>query len=114
MCAAATGILLDGDAWDDNVEWRAPVREHSCGVVGAGSVENIEKALLVIKRAGIGGEISLGQQRRKQAIARAMAHMQRLRHSAEVSLDTAGKRGRDGKSVAVRGSSSRNRWHAAA
>src|SRR5262249_33951982 len=63
MGAAATGILLDGDAGLDDVERRTPVREDARGVVGSWPIEDFQKTLVVLKLAGIGGEISLGEQR---------------------------------------------------
>src|SRR5262249_54946756 len=97
MGAAATGILLDGDAGLDDVERRTPVREDARGVVGSWPIEDFQKTLVVLKLAGIGGEIPLGEQRGKEAVARAMTHMQRLRHRTEVRLDAAGERGSDGE-----------------
>src|SRR6516225_11921723 len=97
MGAAATGILLDGDAGLDDVERRTPVREDARRVVGSRSVEDFQKTLVVLELAGIGSEIPLGEQRRKEAVARAMTHMQWLRHRPEVRLDAGGERGGDGE-----------------
>src|SRR5262249_10146432 len=97
MGAAATGILLYGDAGLDNVERRTPVREDARGVVGSRPVEDFQETLVVLKLAGICGEIPLGEQRGKQAAARAMTHMQRLRHRTKVRLDAGGERGGDGE-----------------
>src|SRR6516225_1656993 len=97
MGATATGILLDGDAGLDDVERCTPVREDAHGVVGSPPVEYFQKTLIVLKLAGIGGEIPLGKQRCKEAVASAMTHMQRLRHRTEVRLDAGGERGSDGE-----------------
>src|SRR5262249_58844061 len=59
--------------------------------------EYFQKTLIVLKLAGIGGEIPLGKQRCKEAVASAMTHMQRLRHRTEVRLDAGGERGSDGE-----------------
>src|SRR5262249_774698 len=97
MDAAATGILLDGYAGLDDVERRNPVRQYARGVVGSRRVEYFQKARVVLKLAGIGGEIPLGEQRGKETVARAMTHMQWLRHRTEVRLDAGGKRGGNGE-----------------
>src|SRR5262249_17723063 len=64
---------------------------------------------------GIGGEIPLGEQRGKKAVARAMTHMQRLGHGGEGRLDAAGERGggggrgRRGPGVGAEGVTTRRR-----
>jgi hypothetical protein len=46
MGAAATGILLDGDAGLDDVERRTPVREDARGVVGSRPLKTSRKPWL--------------------------------------------------------------------
>src|SRR5215510_12526228 len=102
MGAATTGKLLDGDAGLDDVERRAPVGEDARSIVGSRPVEDVQETLVVFELAGIGGEIPLGEQRGKEAVARAMTHMQRLGHGAEVRLDAAGEEEAMASAVAVR------------
>jgi hypothetical protein len=48
-------------------------------------------ALLVLEHVGRRIKSLLGQQGREQAIATALADMKRLRHGAEIRLQTAGE-----------------------
>ena len=107
--AAAAGVLLDRDAGAHDVQRRSPGRHRAGGVVGAGAVEDVEEALLVLEHGGgVGGEAALRQACRVQAVARAVAHVQRLGVGAEVGAQAAGAAGFHSISVSVRESGSRS------
>src|SRR5882762_7054716 len=93
MRAAAAGILLDAYTGRDDVEWRRPGAHCARYIIGTRPVEHFEEALLVLEHAeAVRREADLCQARRENAIASAVADMQRLRHSAEVRLDARGER----------------------
>src|SRR3981189_3405596 len=95
MGAAAAGKLLEPDRLGLDLPRLAPVLEQFCSVEGAGTVEDVQKALRMLEGVGGGVEAALARRRRQQAIAAALADMQRLGHGAEIRLQTAGERCRD-------------------
>ena len=90
--AATAGVLLDGDARRHDVQRPSPGGQSAGGVVSAGAVEDVQKTLLMLEHAGrVGCETPGRQAGREQAAARAVAHMQRFGHGAEVRLDACSK-----------------------
>ena len=62
-----------------------------------GPLKTFEEALVVLEHVGGGVEAALGQQRGEQAVAAALADMERLRHRAEIGLEAGGKRCGEGE-----------------
>ena len=93
MRAVATGIKFIRGARLHDIQRRAPGFEHTLGVKLSGTVEQIEIALLVRKRAGIRGKALAREQRRHQPAARALPDVQRFNHGAEIGLVARGQRG---------------------
>ncbi len=87
MGAGATGMALEGDARLDQVQRLCPSVDNAAGVEGAGAVIDGEEALRMLQRLVIGGHAFGRQQGGKQAVARALADMERLGHGAEIRLD---------------------------
>src|SRR3981081_4384304 len=83
MGAAATRIALDGDTRRDDVERFRPVAQHGVGIVGAGAVEDIEKALPVLEHIVARRHTRAREHRGHHAVAGAVTHMQRLWHGAQ-------------------------------
>ena len=97
MRAAAAGKLLEPDGRRLDLPGRAPVLEHLFDVVGAGAVEHVEKALMVLEHVVGRLKSAFGNERREQAVAAAMTDMERLGHGAEIGLEAAGERRGDGQ-----------------
>jgi len=88
MRAAAARILLDRDAGLDDIQRIGPRRQAALDVIGARTVEHVQEALLVFEDGrAVRGKALPRQPRRIQAVARAMADVQRLGHRAEIRLD---------------------------
>ena len=94
MGAAAAGMRLDGDAGIEDVKRVGPDLEDAVGIVIAGAVEHLEEALTMGEGIGTGGKALARQAGGDQAVARAMADMQRLGHGAEIGLDAGCERHR--------------------
>src|SRR5262249_3592764 len=95
MRAAATGKLLERNRFGLDLPRRSKILKQFSDVEGAGPVEDVEEALLMLERVGRGINPSLGQKGSEQAVAAALADMKRLRHGAEIGLQPACERGRD-------------------
>src|SRR4030081_2840442 len=92
MGAAAAGKLLEPDRLGFDLPRLAPVLEQFCDVERAGTVEDVQKALRMLEGVGGGIEAAFGQQGGEQAVAAALADMQRLGHGAEIRLQAARER----------------------
>src|SRR5712691_8549977 len=86
MRAAAARVLLHGQTGGDDVVGAPPILQDLLGVEGAGAVEHLQEALLVLERRRVGGEALARQHRRKEAAPRRVADMQGLGHRAEMAL----------------------------
>src|SRR5260221_5329218 len=89
MGAAAAGKLLEPDRLGLDLPRLAPLFEQLCDVECAGTVEDIEKALRMLKGISGGIEPALGQQCCEQTVAAALADVKRLGHGAEIRLQAA-------------------------
>ena len=89
--------MLDGDAGEDDVPGVGPIGQDGGGIVVAGAVEDIQESLLVLERAGDGGESVGCQKCGEHPVARGVADVQRLGHGAEIGLDAGRERRRQGQ-----------------
>ena len=69
MSASATRKLLEAIGGAFNLQWPPPIIQHQVGVEGSGAVEDIQKALMMLKDRGIGVEAPLGKQGCEESVA---------------------------------------------
>jgi hypothetical protein len=78
MRRAAARELLETHVRGFDLPRRAPVFKQQLGAIVAFAIKDLEPALLVLERTGVGLEAALGDERLEQAIARDMPVVQRL------------------------------------
>ena len=88
MCAAATGVLFDGNAWLHNVPRTGPVSARFFRSIETGPIENLKKPLVVLKHTERICAIPLfGEHGSHEAFACTAPHMHGLGHGAKIGFD---------------------------